>query len=474
MTDPARGPGSLPRRLAAVGLGGSLQRKLIWQFLAAAALAAVTLFLAIRVTADRAAEAAQDSVLAAATLALSEGLLAEDDELDLDLPPTVLSMLSAMGEDQVFYRVVLQGRTVTGYENLALPAAIPTGGEPVFYKTSLNGTPVRAASLTRTILFDGAQTDVQFALAQTRHGQAAIADAIARRAGFLGIGFFVLAVPMSLLAARAILGPIGQVADGVSRRGPQDLRPVAERVPPELAPFIAALNGFIRRLRLAHSRTETFIAEAAHHIRTPLSAIRAEAEVALHEAGDDNIRTRLRRVIRSAEECSRSASQLMDHALVMSRSDREVRGPVELGALLDGLIASMRPTADLRELSLRWRRPDEPVVVLGDRLLLETALRNILDNAIKYSNPDDAIDLLLEVSGREASVKVLDRGRGIAKADLASLAPRFQRGENVRDIVGSGLGLTMVTEVSDSHDGRFRLEPREGGGTCAHFSLPLA
>lgn len=473
MTDTAA-PRSLPHRLAAVSLGGSLQRKLIWQFLAAAAVAALTLFLAIRVTADRAAEAAQDAVLAAATLALSEGLLAEDDQLDMDLPATVLSMLSAMGEDHVFYRVVLRGQTVTGYEGLALPDTIPTGNEPLFYETTVNGTPVRAASLTRAILFDGAQTEVQVALAQTRHGQAAIADAIAWRAGFLGIGFFVLAVPMSLLAARAILGPVGEVADGVARRGPQDLRPVAESVPPELAPFIAALNGFILRLRLAHSRTETFIAEAAHHIRTPLSAIRAEAEVALHQAGDDKIRTRLRRVIRSAEECSRSASQLMDHALVMSRSEQEVRGPVELGTLLDGLVASMRPTAELRELSLHWQRPEHPVVVLGDRLLVETALRNILDNAIKYSNPDDAIDVLLDVSGRMARISVLDRGRGIARADLASLAPRFQRGENVRDIVGSGLGLTMVTEVSDSHDGVFRLDPREGGGTCAVLCLPLA
>ena len=91
------------------------------------------------------------------------------------LPATVLSMLSAMGEDHVFYRVVLRGQTVTGYEGLALPDTIPTGNEPLFYETMVNGTPVRAASLTRAILFDGAQTEGQVALAQTRHGQAALA-----------------------------------------------------------------------------------------------------------------------------------------------------------------------------------------------------------------------------------------------------------------------------------------------------------
>ena len=122
MTDsPAR---NRPARLGSgrVALTGSLRRKLVLQFLAVAAVVAVALFFAVRVTADRAAEAAQDAVLGAATIALSEGLRAEEDGLDLDLPPTTFSMLSAMGEDRVFYRVTLGSDTVTGYGALPLPA----------------------------------------------------------------------------------------------------------------------------------------------------------------------------------------------------------------------------------------------------------------------------------------------------------------------------------------------------------------
>ena len=120
MKAPAGKPLPLPRRLGRVSLTGSLQRKLILQFLAVAAIVAVALFFAVRVTADRAAGAAQDAVLAAATLALSEGLRSEEDGLDLDLPPTVLSMLAAMGDDRVFYRVDVGTGTATGYEDLRL------------------------------------------------------------------------------------------------------------------------------------------------------------------------------------------------------------------------------------------------------------------------------------------------------------------------------------------------------------------
>jgi len=462
-----------PRRPGRVSLTGSLQRKLILQFLAVAAVVAVALFFAVRVTADRAAGAAQDAVLAAATLALSEGLRSEEDGLDLDLPPTVLSMLAAMGDDRVFYRVDIGATTATGYGDLPMPDRPATGATPVFYEAQFRGFALRLAAVSRTLLVEGRQTEVFIALGQTRFGQAAIAEPIARRAALLGIGFFLLAVPLSLLSARAILGPIGRVAETVERRGPRDLRPVSQSVPRELGPLIGALNGFILRLRGALTRTETFIAEAAHHILTPLSAVRAEAEIALHRSQEEETRAHLRNVIRSVEESSRSAGQLLDHAAVMYRSDRDERAKFDLGPLVAGLVATMRPVADLRDITVAADLPDGPVPVVGDRLLIEAALRNILDNAIKYSPPDGEVEVRIAAGDGAARVLVLDRGRGLGGATLADLSVRFRRGRNVADIVGSGLGLTIVSEVAEASGGGFNLSDREGGGTCAEFSLPL-
>jgi two-component system sensor histidine kinase TctE len=473
MTDsPAR---NRPARLGSgrVALTGSLRRKLVLQFLAVAAVVAVALFFAVRVTADRAAEAAQDAVLGAATIALSEGLRAEEDGLDLDLPPTTFSMLSAMGEDRVFYRVTLGSDTVTGYGDLPLPATLPPGALPEFYDASYLDTPLRLAAVTRSMLVDGRQVTALAVLGQTRFGQRAIADSIARRAALLGVGFFLLAVPLSLWAARSILGPVGRVTEAVARRGPHDLRPVNQSVPRELGPLIGALNGFILRLRGALSRTETFIAEAAHHIRTPLSTVRTEAEIALRQTQEEPTRVRLRSVIRSVEESSRSAGQLLEHALVLYRTDRVDRSEFDLAAVVTALVEAFRPTAELRDIALALDLRAGEVPVIGDRLMIEAALRNLVDNAIKYSDADGTVDVGLTVAEGSAQVTVSDRGRGLGGASLADLATRFRRGGNVTDVVGSGLGLTIVTEVAEASGGSFSLSPRDGGGTCAVFSLPL-
>ncbi len=461
-----------PGRRVRVALTGSLKRKLVLQLLAVAALVAVSLYFAIRVTADRAAEAAQDAVLGAATLALADGLRAEDLGIELDLSPTAFSMLSAMGNDRVFYRVDIGGETVTGYTDLALPAGVTLGATPFFYEAAYRDTDLRLAALSRQMLVEGRAAEVRVVVGQTRFGQAAIAESVAGRAALFGIGFFLLAVPLSLLSADAILRPVGRLAEAVGRRGPHDLRTVDHSVPRELGPLIGALNGFILRLKGALTRTETFIAEAAHHIRTPLSTVRAEAEIALRQSPDEITRARLRAVIRSVEESSRSAGQLLDHALVLYRSDRVDRAGFDLSAVLAAVVDAYRPTAELRDIALSLALPPDPVPVFGDRLMIEAALRNILDNAVKYSAAEAPVEVALALDAGEARVTIADRGRGLGDARPEDLAVRFRRGSNVGDVVGSGLGLTIVAEVAAASGGRFALDPREGGGTCAIFALP--
>ena len=122
---------------------------------------------------------------------------------------------------------------------------------------------------------------------------------------------------------------------------------------------------------------------------------------------------------------------------------------------------------------MRVTLPKDPVPISGDSLLLESALRNLIDNAIKYSSPDDSIEVSVTCSGSEALILVADTGRGLSGGSTPDLTGRFQRGANVDDIVGSGLGLTIVAEVALAHSGHFELIDQTGGGTCARLSLPL-
>jgi two-component system sensor histidine kinase TctE len=105
---------------------------------------------------------------------------------------------------------------------------------------------------------------------------------------------------------------------------------------------------------------------------------------------------------------------------------------------------------------------------------LESAIRNLADNAIKYSFADGLVEVGLHREGQMAHIWVHDRGRGLSGVRASDLMVRFQRGSNVEDVIGSGLGLTIVREVAAAAGGNFKLGEREGGGTCADLYLPLS
>ncbi|MFN3971331.1 MAG: sensor histidine kinase N-terminal domain-containing protein [Gemmobacter sp.] len=457
---------------------GSLRRRLIVQLLVVAAVLAVALYFAVRQTADRAAEATQDAILGAAAVSVADALRGTEQGVEVDLSYATFSMLGAVAQDRLFWRIVIRdgtgGETLTGYDDLPLPVILPASPAPAFYSRPFRDADLRLAAVGRSVLAGDRLRGVVVVLGQTRYGQAQVAGQLANRAALLGLGFFVLAVPLSLLAAGSMLAPLDRLAQAVARRGPRDLRPVRHPSPRELAPLVTALNNFTARLRGALTQTETFIAEAAHHIRTPLATVRAEAELALRRAETEDTRARLRTVIRAVEESARSASQLLDHAMVLYRSDQMEPATLDLRQTLADLARAYAPTADMRDIAITLDPGPGPARVRGDPVLIESALRNLIDNAVKYSDADGEVHLSLTVAPGRVAVTVADRGRGLSGAVTPDLTARFRRGRNVADVVGSGLGLTIVAEVARALGGEFTMGPRPGGGTCACLTLPAA
>ncbi len=447
----------------------SIRRRLVLQLLAVAATLAVLMFFLVRTVADAAVEKAHDNLLGAATLAIAEELRGGADGLSVDIPYAAFAMLGAAGQDRMFYRILVGDQTITGYEDL--PAPVDAQGLGLtFYSRDYLDLPVRVAAVSRSVLVDGRSRTVQVLVAQTLAAREAINDQMAYRAAGLSLGFFALAAFLSVLTARSVLQPLNNLAEAVERRGPHDLRPVSRNVPRELAPLMGALNGFISRLRGSLNRTETLITEAAHHVRTPLASLRAQTEIALRQSDDDATRATLRGVIRAVDDSARSAGQLLDHATVVYRSDQQAGEAADLTELVRGVAQSHQALADMRDIDLRVIVPDGPVHLSFDQLLLESALRNLIDNAIKYSSPGGEVEVALT---RDGIVTVKDRGRGLQGADPGTLTARFQRGQNVDDVIGSGLGLTIVTEVAKAQGGRLTLAEREGGGVCATWVLSL-
>ncbi|MEM7490356.1 MAG: sensor histidine kinase [Pseudomonadota bacterium] len=453
---------------------GSIGRRLTLLLAGIAALLSVLSWAMVSTLARQAAERAQDNVLAASVTTIAETLRPEAGEVRLDLPHSAFSMLGAISEDRVFYRVAAGADVLTGYPDLPVrDAGAEPAGRVLFETRSYLGDPVRIASLTRLILAGAQRVPVTVTVAQTRDGVRAVAGDLSGLAAMLSVAFFVIAVGLSAVAARTSLRPLNEITQAVLRRGPSDLRPLRRAAPAELAPLVGALDRLMNRLGQSIRRSEEFIAEAAHRIRTPLATVRTQAEISLRSIEDDAERQRLRRMIRAVDETSRSAGQLLDHATVAFRAEDLARARVDLADLAARAVAALEPTATLRDIALRL--DVEPAAARGDAVLLDSALRNVLDNAMKYSPEDTAVTLRVRADGPEARLVVTDEGPGFGADPAAALVERFRRGANAAGIVGSGLGLTIADDVLRAHGGRIELAPGpEGKGACVTLVLPSA
>jgi len=437
-----------------------------------AAILSLAFFLIVRVVAEQAAESTQDDILSASATAIADSLRSEDGGVMLDLPYSALSMLGTLSEDRVFYRVYTNDATLTGYDDLPLPNRTPRRGEPVFATFDFRGDEVRAVSVVRAVGSANALRNVIVTVAQTRLGLESTSRTITATATAVGAGFFLVATGLSLWAASAALAPIERLTSAVARRGPYDLRPVTAETPTELVPLVDALNSFMARLRASLSRTEDFIAEAAHRVRTPLATVRAQAEVTHRKLNKPEHRLAIREMIRAIDESSRSAGQMLDHAMVKFRTDTLAGDDLDMRALIAEVCDRLGATADLKDIDIRRELPDMPVPVSGDGILLQAALQNLLDNAIKYSPDDTEIVVRLE-QGEELRVSITDAGRGFGDADLTRIKTRYTRGTNVGNIVGSGLGLTIAEEVARAHGGQLEIKSNQNGaGACVSLVLP--
>jgi two-component system, OmpR family, sensor histidine kinase TctE len=450
----------------------SIAARLILLLAAAAAILSLLSWGMVTGLARQATQRAQDNVLAASAFTIVETLRSEQGELRLELPYAAFAMLDAISEDKVFYRVTAGDQVLTGYADLP-PAGVGRMGQVVFDTGFYNGVVIRMASVTRGVLVANEQTAVTVTVGQTRDGVGQIAAELSRLAAALAVAFFVVAVVLSLIAVRASLRPLNEIAAAVARRGPSDLRPLSRPAPADLAPLLLALNRLMDRLKQSIRRSEDFIAEAAHRIRTPLATVRVQAEIALRSVTDETEKQRLRRIIRAVDESSRSAGQLLDHATVAYRSENLARTTLNLADLAAQTVAGMEPTAAMRDIRIDLQ--SRPVQVVGDAVLLDNALRNVLDNAIKYSPEDTVITLRVAKTADQARITITDQGPGFGDGPPDRLTERFRRGNNTDDIVGSGLGLTIAAEVLGAHGGQLELTAApKGTGACVCLVLPLA
>ncbi|MEP1330449.1 sensor histidine kinase [Pseudophaeobacter sp.] len=474
-------PGAAAKTPGRLRSSGSLRRRLALQLVGSAAILASVLFFAVLGFARDLSQRSHDSILFASATSILDSVTVQGGEVTLDIPYAALSMLGNISDDRVFYRVTLDDTLLTGYPDLPVQATPPKGvpitdrrqGEPSFLTTRYRDSSLRMVTLSRLMALQEGAREISISVAQTRDGQAAELAALTRSALQLGVGFFLISALLALWTAQWSIRPLDVLTGVVSRRGPKDLRPVRHAVPTEMLPLVHSLNRFIERLRISLTRSEDFIAEAAHRVRTPLATVRTQAEITLRRVDKPENRTSLREMIRAIDESSRAAGQLLDHAMVTFRTDSLERKPVELSALVAELVDRLRPVAELKDIDLCCHTRNVPALP-GDAILIQNAVRNILDNAIKYSAAESRVDVTVHQTALDAVVTVTDAAGGFPDPDTTALTERFVRGSNSVGTIGSGLGLTIAREVAEAHGGRLDISPSDtGAGACVSLAFPL-
>jgi two-component system OmpR family sensor kinase/two-component system sensor histidine kinase QseC len=318
---------------------------------------------------------------------------------------------------------------------------------------------------------------------QTANGVIQIAQPVRVRSELARAAALRVAIPLILLLPAMIafvawivgrgLKPLRRLTAEVQRRDAGSLRPLeAENLPGEIAPLVGELNRLLVRLEQAFAAQRDFIADAAHELRSPLTALRLQLQL-LDRAPDQAARVEARERLGLAVE---RAIHLVEQLLALARSDPAGTPAnaeaVDLADVAAAGIADSRDLAMTRNIDMALDAQPH-LMVNGDGTALRTLARNLIDNAVRYTPAGGSVQVRCRPTPKGPVLEVADTGPGIAAADRERVFARFYR-DPAATAGGTGLGLAIVKAIAARHAARVILGDAEGGGLLATvaFSRP--
>ena len=290
--------------------------------------------------------------------------------------------------------------------------------------------------------------------------------AVAGTAVSMGLGWWLAGS-----AIRPVMDTIRQAEAIELTGGKRRIETTAETE--EMGRLVVVLNSMLARIDATFEAQRRFLADVGHEIRTPLTVLRGDVEVALRKRRS---REEYEGILEQSLEDIKGASELADDLIMLARGESGALtpelGPVNAGALLRRAAEKYRGAAKSAGAALEVEC-DPDVVAIGDRQLLERAIGNLVDNAIKYGADGGRITLAARsTEAGDVTLTVTDRGPGIPESERPSLFDRFERGESGRKWArGSGLGLSIVKTIAETHGASVAVAESKGGG--ATFELRL-
>jgi two-component system OmpR family sensor kinase len=290
---------------------------------------------------------------------------------------------------------------------------------------------------------------------------------------------FALLLPaLALLIWFAVgqaLRPLGRLAAALQGRRVEALDPLPEAaLPAEVQPLVSALNDLLGRLRGALERERAFMADAAHELRTPLTALHLQLGMLARASSESERAAAMATLSAGVQRAIRLIEQMLSLARQQPRGVS--RAPLRLDELAREVVAELVPLADLRHIDLGVAAA-APASVSADADALRTLLRNLIDNAVRYSGEGGRVDVAVaapDAAGGSARLTVSDDGPGIAAGERARVLDRFYRPAGSTQ-PGSGLGLAIVKTIAEAHGASVTLaEGLAGRGLAVTVSFPGA
>ncbi|MBF7053076.1 sensor histidine kinase [Halomonas sp. KAO] len=414
-----------------------------------------------------------DAMLLNAAERLERRIHSVDGELRINMHYFSISTLGSRGEGKIFYRIRDNaGNMLAGFEGLAPP---PNEGEmPVFYNTRYAGNELRAVATSFPVVRATRSGQIEVIVAESTETRAGlIKDFLLTLSVLMAVGG-LLAVSIALLAIHQGLAPLRAISRSLRRRSPNDLAPVEATVPREVATLVASINGLMERMRQSIRNTQQFNADVSHQLRTPVSEIRALAEVSTMQCDDPSLRRSLKEIGRIAEDAGYTVQQLLTlaktrHELV----DTQALTPVLLGEVCREACAeaAARIYQGGQELEFIEEQTGE---VLADPVRLRWLVENLIENASQHAGGKTPYrgTIRVRVFQQDATptLSVADDGVGVAADDLPHLTERFYRASP--STPGSGLGLAIVDEVARAHGAHLQFSSPTGEGLTVSVTFP--
>ena len=464
---------------------GSLRGQLLRWLLLPLVLLEIINTVSVYYNAVDAADMAYDRSLLASTRALAERVTVQDGQVVVDVPYVALDSFETDTLGRIYYKVTgINGETVSGYDDLPkVPANVPRSENyPAlvrFYHANYNGQPIRIAALLQPVYDDNMRGITLIQVGETLDARKGLTRKILYDTIAWQSSVVLLAGLLVWFAVKLVLRPLMQLKQEVESRDVSDLSDLDPAlVHKEVRPLVQAMNASTTRIASLIASQRRFIADASHQLRTPLTVLKTQADLAQRELERSPAAPpELRQLVASMAATTDSTVHLANRLLMLARIEHGANGeaqPVPLRAMVQQVALEMAINAVGREIDLSLEGEEETSVA-GQPLLLHELVSNLVDNALHYTPRGGSVVLRVLPSASQVVLEVEDSGPGIAPEERERVFSPFYRapGTMQANPGGSGLGLAIVRDIAALHRAGITLDSGAGGkGLLVRVTFP--